>query len=690
MVVVFKNTLKPNEVTNFRGAIINSIPPEMTLFHNHINDGYRFSYPLIQYKSIGGKAVLFCVGEGTTDIDSFFSSSEICLSIGNRKEIFNIDNVWANQWILQTWNDTFRYSIRRWLPLNSQNYKKFTSIEGLIERTKFLENILTGGILSMSKGLNIFLGSHVMCRIQSIQHSYQITYKGVKLQALDLLFDTNVYLPDYIGIGKGASTGFGTIKRIVRNHTTLPLLFVGGDISGIQKFIYNISSKKAMVSLKGRSTYLSQLTKDLCNGITSLPAINSSNYKEVIYCSGGKFYLIVEDSPKTRLSIEQFYNSCEKDLWDEHKGQLGIAISYVPFMMSQNGVIIDGVHYEKIGELWSRISSQFSILKNKKFHHLLTDSFESFFVVNPDGGNTRICAITGIEDNNCVLIEKDSDGDEIWVLPSVKRQVELGKQLRRQEDFKTLEEYASGSYVGVLRMDVDGLGTRFIRGFNSFDEYKAFSNKLTSFFEEELKVIQSNYKDYLNLVYAGGDDLFAVGQWNAILEFAEDVHNHFKECMKDENITISGGMAIVGEKFPIAKSAELSGKAEYDAKHYNNEQKNAFSFLGECVSWDSEFAYVKTTKDELVYQISINGVPSSLLHQLMRYSSISTGGKNISYKWHEAYFLTRMMGRLGKDNEKAKGFLNRLNKESLTHTPDKYRLLGLAARWAELQLRFNN
>ena len=34
------------------------------------------------------------------------------------------------------------------------------------------------------------------------------------------------------------------------------LLFVGADLSGIQKFLYNISSRKAAVSLKGRSWYL--------------------------------------------------------------------------------------------------------------------------------------------------------------------------------------------------------------------------------------------------------------------------------------------------------------------------------------------------------------------------------------------------------------------------------------------------
>ena len=40
-----------------------------------------------------------------------------------------------------------------------------------------------------------------------------------------------------------------------------PVIMVGGDISGIQKFIYNITSSKAAMSLKGRSFYL-QLLRD--------------------------------------------------------------------------------------------------------------------------------------------------------------------------------------------------------------------------------------------------------------------------------------------------------------------------------------------------------------------------------------------------------------------------------------------
>jgi len=39
-------------------------------------------------------------------------------------------------------------------------------------------------------------------------------YKGIKLMAFDIEFKTNLVLPQYIGIGKNASVGFGTLTKI--------------------------------------------------------------------------------------------------------------------------------------------------------------------------------------------------------------------------------------------------------------------------------------------------------------------------------------------------------------------------------------------------------------------------------------------------------------------------------------------
>ncbi|MBO5632471.1 MAG: hypothetical protein J5965_25735 [Aeriscardovia sp.] len=211
--IVFENRLMQREIPLFRGAIISKVPERYVLFHNHLNSGFRFAYPLIQYKLINGKAALFCIGKGTDEIRHFFSNSDMHLSIGEKESIFKVENTWAKQWILQTWNDSFSYSLHRWVPFNKNNYNKYLNSEGLIEKVNLLESILIGNILSMSNTLGHHFDSPVECKIIKVNNPRPYYHKGILLQGFDILFNTNVYLPNYIGIGKGASMGFGVIKQ---------------------------------------------------------------------------------------------------------------------------------------------------------------------------------------------------------------------------------------------------------------------------------------------------------------------------------------------------------------------------------------------------------------------------------------------------------------------------------------------
>ncbi len=486
------------------------------------------------------------------------------------------------------------------------------------------------------------------------------------------------------------------------------LLFVGGDLSGIQKFLYNITSTDAAVSLKGRSAYLVDYTARLCKDILALPEVQQGVRAEQVYCSGGKFYLFTEDTPAIRQAIDQYAEQAEKDLWQEHKGQLGLAIAYIPFAFTdttESEVQVEGVR-GKIGLLWQQINSQFMRLKNRKFAHLLETEYETMFSVLPVGGDVRVCAVTGIEAADCVQIDSDEE-EKIWVLPSVKRQIERGRELRNTEHFKTFAHYAHGSYLGVLRMDVDGMGARIQKGFRDMEEYRAFSNKLQSFFEGKDSVLrqlqrQPLYRDSLNIIYAGGDDLFVVGQWEKVLEFAADIRVAFEKHTAGEGLHISGGMAIVSDKFPIAKAAEMAGEAEEQAKAYscNGVQKNAFCFLGQCVNWDKEFDQVRSLKDEFYTQIKNNGLSKGILHQMVRYSEMAeqaqraekrdgterkSKAREFSYLWQSVYYLTRMRERYSKSPEVCR-FINRLRNEVPT-APDHGRLIALSARWAELSLR---
>lgn len=494
------------------------------------------------------------------------------------------------------------------------------------------------------------------------------------------------------------------------------LLFVGGDLSGIQKFIYNITSKRAMVSLKGRSNYLKTFTEDVCNDIMNIPEIMNSGFDRnemKIYCSGGKFYLQVPDSDAIRTGIKDLREKVEKKLWKEHHGQLSINIDYVPFVYDGDLVKVDG-ETDNIGLLWTKVNEKFNALKNQKFKSLLLNQYQDFFEVQKVGGEgVKVCQITGIEGAKEYTMKfKDEDGEKeevMTVLPSVKAQIDLGCELRDKQHFKMLEDYAGDTYLGILRMDVDGLGARFIKGFESMEKYKEFSGKLDKFFDSDngnLRAIQEQYKEYMNIVYAGGDDIFAVGRWDKVIEFATDVREQFahycNEALNDSTLTISGGVAIVNKKFPIAKAAEMAGDAEDAAKKYNNGKKNAFNMFGESISWNGEFDYVKKYKDEFATLIDKCGLSRSILHKVMTYAAIIKNNQiieeenkkgdnkrkpNMSYLWHAAYYLTRFMGK-EQDNKVVYDFCKDLRDVQLVKT-ENYRLISLSARWAELELRMN-
>lgn len=214
LTVFFKNEIYREEVPLFRGAIINLVKDSPSvLFHNHIDNKLRYKYPLIQYKRIRQKAAIVCVGEGTEDIGELFNNFCSPIQIGKRQMVLEVEKVKASRPIVQLWDHLFDYYIRNWLPLNSENYQKFEQMDGLVERTQFLENILTANMLSFCKGVGIRLENEVSCKILQIEEQQRTSYKGVRLLSIGGTFRTNLSIPDYVGIGKGVSLGHGMVVR---------------------------------------------------------------------------------------------------------------------------------------------------------------------------------------------------------------------------------------------------------------------------------------------------------------------------------------------------------------------------------------------------------------------------------------------------------------------------------------------
>jgi len=589
-------------------------------------------------------------------------------------------------------------------------------------------------------------------------------------------------------------------KRLSLRDGEYPVLLLGGDISGIQKFIYNISSRKAATSLKGRSFYLQLMIDSIVQRFIMHDEIRAT-IGHVVYSSGGNFYMLLPNTLKVKAAIDEICKEIEKDIWNEQKGKLSANIDYIPFAYrnDKNEVDFPDAEIKDLGALWKALADKLSQRKNQKFRNLLINDFDDFFEIDERGGEVKVCAVTGEELMNTEISKVNETDNETIISRKVKAQIQLGEALKdvdflitfkgneenstywsnrlkhktslvgvanylfdqieltkdyadfrkissadvsrvkriNNTDFlaapikgqkisygfqfyggnqqavdnkgknKTFEKLTrvnsekenTESYFGVLRMDVDGLGDIFIKGFadedKTFSAYATLSSHLDWFFSGYLNTIREKYKDNVNILYSGGDDVFAVGRWDLLIHFAEDIRNEFRQYVGREDVSISAGITIVGNKYPIAKAAELAGEAENEAKKYDDakySKKNAISFLGQTVSWEEEFDRVKVKKDQYINLINGHGMSKAILHKVMLFAEIQENNKrnknksgftpDLSYYWTSAYFLTRFMEK--KDDE-VKIFCEILKTE--IYDPRKLELNALAARWAELELK---
>lgn len=159
LTIRFNLPLHHSELPLFRGAIIAAVPSGNLLFHNHDGTTLRYAYPLIQYKRMGGKAAIVCIGEGVQAMAELLADGDFTINIGNRKTELKIESISSGETDVRQSPSPLLYHLRGWLPLNETNHALFQSTESMVGRLHLLEQILTGNILSLLKGLGIFIDS---------------------------------------------------------------------------------------------------------------------------------------------------------------------------------------------------------------------------------------------------------------------------------------------------------------------------------------------------------------------------------------------------------------------------------------------------------------------------------------------------------------------------------------------------
>ena len=143
-------------------------------------------------------------------------------------------------------------------------------------------------------------------------------------------------------------------------------LVVEGDLSGIQNFIFNIPSRKAARSLKGRSVYLDLIPRYIAKYILDQCQLTPAN---ILYVGGGNFQLLLPCSCEEKLI--QIRKKVSSILWAIHQGEIAFTLSSVKTNLE--GIFSFPITLEKLHDTMTKE-------KQRRFWEINEDLYDQLFV----------------------------------------------------------------------------------------------------------------------------------------------------------------------------------------------------------------------------------------------------------------------------------------------------------------------
>jgi hypothetical protein len=184
---------------------------DVQAMHNHRKDGFVYQYPKVQYKIVGN--VPYIIGlEECADLVASIGLTECDIAIDN--ECMNLGNpvIVTNSEDFGLCDEMRNYEFATtWIALNQENARKY-EVANRAEKEEMLKKILIGNLISMSKGFHYDIERRI--KVELDVQEVRAVLKAQDMVAFIGQFSTNFTIPDYVGIGKSVSRGFGTVRAI--------------------------------------------------------------------------------------------------------------------------------------------------------------------------------------------------------------------------------------------------------------------------------------------------------------------------------------------------------------------------------------------------------------------------------------------------------------------------------------------
>jgi len=306
-----------------------------------------------------------------------------------------------------------------------------------------------------------------------------------------------------------------TEKEILDEGSRKAFLLIGGDLSGIQKFVYGTTHhQKALLRTKGKSLYLEFLCLDVIREILNQLNLTWAN---VILNSGGHFYILAPNSDEVKDQVESIKKEVNKFLYEKFGGVIYLALAYQEFSGKEISKPLKANkddlkrRGETIKKIFKELHQKLDSDKSQKFKDVLLENLNLWKEK------------TSYEDDLCQFCklhpgkETDSDGEKLRECKECENFREMAKKFRaeREEELEK-EEFWIGfiekmryQKIGVWKEkatseDLPHFEFRFSKfylrdfkeNFEIKDDFKAIT--LINFYNFEDKEIKEKLKSLFN------------------------------------------------------------------------------------------------------------------------------------------------------------------------------------------------
>lgn len=327
------------------------------------------------------------------------------------------------------------------------------------------------------------------------------------------------------------------------------------DISGIQSFIYNITSSGALRSLRGRSFALEMLMEHFIDELLMAAGLSRAN---LIYSGGGHCYILLPNTGSAKEAADDCGALMKNWLIDHYGTTLYFASAYVP--CSANDLMNVPAEKSPYSSVFISLSRAIS---SAKLHRYSADEIRKLNSQSCGESECKICGRTSdgeicrdcavfvsigkelVGGGKYIAVTKSPTGGVDWELPSLEngsvwlnftddvKSAEIIRFHTKNDDSLTSfdERFAGDISVGdycydsdlgrlsesareadggikriaVCRADVDNLGAAFISGFTdknaknpaeasryvNLARTAAFSRKMSLFFKRHINEVLS-------------------------------------------------------------------------------------------------------------------------------------------------------------------------------------------------------